>query len=130
MSVTLLAGLVSFMASNVAGAGNAYPFEVPQGVSGWSYAVVDDIQELGHGGALNFYRARIQVDLQYAESGSTSAYKATHAIADAMRTALDGYKGAMGSAAVKYCKTEITDDWAETSETPTVRFDILIHYKL
>lgn len=130
MSVTLLDGLVAWMASNVASAGNAYPQEVPQGVSGWSYSVVSDTQEIGHGGALNFYKARIQVDLQYQESASASAARNTHTIADAMRAALDGYKGAMGSASVKYCKTEITDDWAQTAESPSIRFDIVINYKL
>lgn len=130
MSNVLCAGLVTYIAANVASAGNAYPQEVPQGVSGWSYSVISDIQELGHGGALNFYKARIQADLQYDASASKSAALVTHEIADAMRAALDGFKGAMGSAAVKYCKTEITDDWAEASESPSVRFDIVIHYKL
>lgn len=130
MSATLLSGLVTYIAANVASAGNGYPNEVPQGVSGWSYFVVDDIQELGHGGALNFYKARLQVDLQYEGTSSKSAALVTHEVADAMRAALDGYKGAMGSANVKFCKTEITDDWADTAESPSIRFDIIIHYKL
>lgn len=130
MSKVLLSGLVTWMASNVASAGNGYPQEVPQGVEGWSYSVVSDKQDLGHGGALNFYKARIQVDLQYNATASKSAAMVTHEIADAMRAALDGYKGAMGSASVKFCQTEITDDWAQTSESPSVRFDIVINYKL
>ena len=130
MSAVICAGLVTYIAANVASAGNAYPQEVPQGVSGWSYSVVDDIQELSHAGAMNFYKARIQADLQYDASGSKSASLVTHEIADAMRTALNGYKGAMGSATVKFCKTEITDDWSEASENPSIRFDIIIHYKL
>ena len=128
--VTFLTGLVSWMSSNVASAGKAYPMEVPQGVSGWSYYVVSNVPTIGHSGAQNFYTARIQVDLQYAENGSNSAYKATKTIADAMRAALDGYKGAMGSAQVEFCKTETTDDWAPTAESPTVRFDIVLNYKV
>lgn len=128
--VTLLSGLVSWMSSNVASAGNAYPFEVPQGVSGWSYYVVSNVQTIGHAGAQNFYTMRIQIDLQYSESGSNSPYKATKTVADAMRTALDGYKGAMGSATVEFCKTETTDDWAPSAESPSVRFDIVLNYKI
>lgn len=130
MSKVLLSGLVSYIASNVASAGNGYPQEVPQGVAGWAYSVVSDKQDLGHGGALNFYKARIQVDLQYDASASKSAAMVTHEVADAMRAALDGYKGAMGSATVRFCQTEITDDFAQTSESPSIRFDILINYKL
>lgn len=130
MSKVLLSGLVTYIAANVASAGNAYPQEVPQGVAGWSYSVVSDIQELSHAGAMNFYKARIQVDLQYEATVSKSAAMVTHEVADAMRVALDGYKGAMGSASVKYCRTEITDDFAEASESPSIRFDIVIHYKL
>lgn len=130
MSKVLLSGLVTYIASNVASAGNAYPQEVPQGVTGWSYSVVSDIQELSHAGAMNFYKARIQADLQYEATVSKSAAMVTHEVADAMRAALDGYKGAMGSASVKYCRTEITDDFAEASESPSIRFDIVIHYKL
>lgn len=128
--VTLLTGLVSWMATNVPSAGNAYPMEVPQGISGWSYYVVSDNQLIGHGGAQNFFTARIQVDLQYSVTGSASAYTATKTVADAMRAALDGYKGAMGSATVEFCKTEITDDWAPTAEAPSVRFDIVLNYKI
>lgn len=130
MSAVICAGLVTYIASNVASAGNGYPNEVPQGVSGWSYAVIDDVQELKHGGALNYYKARIQVDLQYEATASKSAALVTHEVADALRAALDGYKGAMGSASVKFCKTEITDDWAAGAEKPSIRFDIVIHYKL
>ena len=130
MSAVICAGLVTFIGANVPSAGNGYPSEVPQGVTGWSYFVVNDTQEIGHGGALNFYKARIQVDLQYEETASKSAALVTHEVADAMRTALNGYKGAMGSATVKFCKTEITDDWASSAEASSIRFDILINYKL
>jgi hypothetical protein len=130
MSATLLSGLVSFIATAVPSAGNAYPHEVPQGVSGWAYSVIDESQEIGHSGGQNFFRTRIQADLQYSETASASAYKATQTVADAMRAALDGYSGAMGSATVQFCKTEITDDWSPTSENPSVRFDIVIHYKI
>lgn len=130
MSTVLLSGLVAFVAINVAGAGNGYHQEVPQGVTGWAYSVISDKQDLGHGGALNFYKARIQVDLQYEATASKSASMVTHEIADAMRAVLDGYKGAMGSATVRFCQTEITDDWSQASESPSVRFDIVINYKL
>lgn len=130
MSLAIVVGLTAFIASNVPSAGNGYPNEVPQGQTGWSYFVVDDIQEIGHGGKLNFYKARIQVDLQYDATASKSAYKVTHEIADALRGALNGYKGSMGSANVKFCKTEITDDWADALEAPSIRFDILVNYTL
>jgi hypothetical protein len=130
MSVTLLVGLKTFIETNVASAGTGYPQEVPQGLTGWAYNVIDDIQDIGHSGALNFFKARIQIDLQYTATANKSAYKVTHEIADAMRAALDGYKGTMSSAQVKFCKTETTDDWAEIAETPSIRFDILINYKL
>ncbi len=130
MSAVISAGLIAFIASNVPSAGNGYPSEVPQGITGWAYSVVSDNQEIGHSGPMNFYKARIQVDLQYEATASKSAALVTHEIADAMRTALNGYKGAMGSANVKFCKTEITDDWASAAEKPSIRFDILMNYKL
>lgn len=123
-------GIVTYLEAQVPTAGNAYPHQVPQGVTGWAYSVVSDAQEIGHGGALNFYKARIQIDLMYAATATKSAYKVTQEISAAMRTALDGYKGAMGSATVEFCKTEITDEWADNSESPSTRFDIVINYKL
>lgn len=123
-------GLVTYLEAQVSSAGHGYPNEVPQGVTGWAYSVVSDAQEIGHGGALNFYKARIQIDLMYAATATKSAYKVTQEIAASMRTALDGYKGAMGGATVEFCKTEITDEWASNMESPSTRFDIVINYKL
>ncbi len=128
--IALIDGLVVYIAANVPSAGNAYPQAVPQGQTGWAYSVVDDAQEIGHGGGQKLYKARLQVDLQYPASTSKSAYRVSHEIAEAMRAVLDGYRGPMGSANVHFCKTETTDDWANIAQTSSVRFDILINYKL
>ena len=124
-------GLVAYLEAQVTAAGKGYPQQIPQDVeTGWAYTVISDNQTIGHGGGVNFYKARIQMDLKAVPTASASAYKVALGLRQAIRVKLDGYKGAMGGAAVQFCKTEISDEWADAQESPSTRFDILINYKL
>ena len=125
-------GLVAYLEAQVTDAGKAYPLEVPQDASypAWTYQVIDDDQLLAHSGGTGFCKARIQIDLMAQETASLSAYANVAGIAAQMRTKLDGFKGAMGGVTVEYCKTTQSDDWAELHNLPSVRFDVMINYKL
>jgi hypothetical protein len=124
-------GLMTYLTTLVPTAGKGYPLQIPQDVStGWAYTVVSDNQMIGHGGGLNFYKARIQLDLKAVSTETASAYKVALGLRQLLRAALDGYKGAMGGVDVQFCKTEISDEWADAQESPYTRFDILINYKL
>lgn len=123
-------GIKAYLEAEVPTAGQGYPMEVPQDVTGWSYIVVSDEQLLAHSGATNFYKARVQIDLVAAATPTQSAYLVALGLRKLMRDKLDGYKGAMGTVSVRYCKTEISDEWAETRQGPATRFDILVNYKL
>lgn len=128
--MSLSEGLKAYLETQVPAAGQGFPMEVPQDATGWSYFVVSDEQVLAHNGPTNFYKARVQIDLIAAATATKSAYLVALELRKLMRDKLDGYKGAMGSVAVKYCKTEISDEWAESRQGPATRFDILINYKL
>lgn len=119
-----------YLETQVPTAGESYPLEVPQDATGWSYFVVTDEQVLAHDRPTNFYKARVQIDLIAAPTMAQSAYFVALGLRKQMRDKLDGYKGAMGTVQVEYCKTEISDEWADVRESPSTRFDILINYKL
>ncbi|HEY6072455.1 MAG TPA: hypothetical protein VIV15_03455 [Anaerolineales bacterium] len=125
------AGLKAYIEAQVPGAGKSYPFQVPQDADypAWSYQVVDDEQLLSHAGGTGFYKARIQIDLNAKETASASAYGNASAIATQIRQKLDGFKGNMNGVQVKYCKTMLSDDFADQKQLPTVRLDVLINYR-
>jgi hypothetical protein len=124
-------GLVTYLEAQVPSAGKGYPLEVPQDAAypAWTYQVIDDEQQLAHSGGTGFHKARIQVDVMAEETASLSAYGNSAGIAALMRAALDGYQGNMGSVQVDFCKTVISDDFAELHQLPSVRFDVLINYR-
>lgn len=128
---TIQEGLVTYLEAQVPTAGKAYPLEVPQDASypAWSYQVIDDEQVLSHGGAIAYHKARIQIDIIVQGTASVGAYAKASGLAGLMRTALDGYKGNMGTVPVKFCKTMQSDDWAELHNLPAEKIDVLIHYK-
>ena len=129
---TIEEGLVAYLEAQVPTAGKGFPIEVPvdEDVPAWSYQKVDDDQLLAHSGGTGFYTARIQLNFHAKEAGGKSDYENAKDIAGVVRTKLDGYKGAMGSVQVKYCKTTLSDDWADIHKLPLARFDVMINYKL
>lgn len=129
---TIQESLVTYLEAQVSAAGNAYPHLIPQDADrpAWSYIVIDDDQLLAHDGPTGLYFARIQIDLIGNETASASDYLTAAALAALMRAALDGYRGAMGSAAIHYCKTVMSEDYGSQRESPSARFDIRIVYKL
>ena len=73
-----------------------YPARLPQGVTlpALTYQRIAGIPEVTYDGAANLSRARIQIDV-WADS-----YGAMVELAKAIRGALSGYRGAMGSTSV------------------------------
>lgn len=124
-------GLVAYLEAQVPSAGKGYPLEVPQDASypAWSYQVIDDEQVISHGGRIKYFKARIQIDILVQGSASIGAYAKAAGLAASMRAVLDGYKGNMGTVPVKYCKTMLSDDWAELHNLPAERLDVMVHYK-
>ncbi len=124
--------LLSFIQANVTAAGNGYPIEVPQDAAlpSWAYQLIDDQQILAHNGGTDFHEANIQITMIAPETSVLSAYLNAKNIAQSMRNALDGYKGAWSSTRVDYCKTIQSDEWADLHKLPAIKFDITIHYIL
>lgn len=125
-------GLKAYIEAQVTAAGKGYPIEVPQDADfpAWSYQVIDDDQLLSHGGGTGFYTARVQLDFMAEETASQSDYAIIKGIASSVRAVLDGFKGNWSGVAVKYCKTRLSDDWADIHKLPVQRFDVDINYKL
>lgn len=127
---------MAYLEAQVASAGKGYPLEIPQDASypAWTYQVIDDEQQLAHGGPTGFYQARIQIDVMAKESGSLSAYGISAGIAKLMQGKLDGFRGSMGNETINvnvdYCKTMSSDDYAELHQLPSVRFDVMINYRM
>lgn len=128
---TIEEGVKAYIETQVTAAGKGFPHEVPvdETIPAWSYTVVDDEQLLGHGGGTGFHKARLQLEFHAKEAGGKSDYENAKIIAAAARTKLDGFKGTMSGVQVEYCKTTLSDDWAEIHKLPLVRFDVLINYK-
>ncbi len=125
-------GLMAYLEAQVPAAGKGYPIEVPQDAEkpAWSYQVIDEDQLLSHQGATGFFRTRIQMDVVVPETNLNSDYDNAKAIAADLRTALDGFKGDWSGVKIKYCKTTLSDDWAEIHKLPVQRFDVQINYRL
>ena len=123
--MSIEASLLAKIEADVPAAGKGYPLDVPQDAApAWAYQTIDDEGLLAHNGPLNFYKARVQITLiavDYATAKSLSA---------AVRVALDGFKGNMHGTQVEYCKTTISDDWADLHKLPVARLDVMINYKL
>jgi len=125
-------GVKDYIETNVPSAGKGFPLEVPvdEAFPAWAYETVSDEQDLAHSGGTGFYKARMMLTFMEDESAVSSDYALVKGIAAAVRAALDGYKGTMGSSvSVKYCKTTLSDEWADTHKLPVQRFDVIIHYR-
>ena len=124
--------LVAYIEAQVTAAGNGYPHEVPEDADfpAWSYKTIDDDQLLSHAGGTGFYTARMQLEFMAEESASESDYAIIKGIASTARSVLDGYKGSWGTVQVKFCKTRLSDEWADLHKLPVQRFDVDINYKL
>jgi hypothetical protein len=129
---TIQEGLIAYLEAQISTAGKSYPIQVPQDgpYPAWAYQVIDDDQMLSHGGGTNYCKARIQIDLMAKETVNLSAYAVAQGLAGLMRKKLDGYKGLMGTVQVEYCKTSLSDDWADLHQLPIASFDVTIHYIL
>lgn len=125
-------GLKAYIEAQVPTAGNGFPTEIPvdETVPAWSYGLVDEEQVLAHSGGVGFYKARFQLEFHAKEAGGKSDYENAKTIAGLARAALDGFKGDWSGVKVKFCKTTISDDWAEIQKLPVQRFDVMINYKL
>ena len=126
-------GIKAYIEAQVASAGKGFPIEVPvdEAFPAWAYETISDEQELAHSGGMGFYKARMMLTFMDDESAVASDYALVKGIAAAVRAKLDGYKGTMGSTVyVKYCKSTLSDEWADTHKLPVQRFDVIIHYKL
>lgn len=127
---TIEEGLKAYIEAQVTAAGKGYPREVPVDAAfpAWSYQVVSDDEMLSHGGRTGFAKARIQCNFLAKETSSLSDYSIIKSIATTARNALDGYQGSMSGVQVDYCKTELSDDWADVHKLPVQRFDVILHY--
>jgi hypothetical protein len=129
---TLVEGLKAYLEAQVPAIGAAYPVVVPQDAAypAWSYQVIDDGQMLSHSGGTKYAKARVQIDIMAKETASLSGYGAAQGLASQVRAALDGFKGSMSGVAVKYCKTTLSDDWADIHDLPVASVDVIVHYKI
>jgi hypothetical protein len=127
---TLVEGLLVHLESQVPAIGHGYPIEVPQDAAypAWSFQVVDDDQVLSHSGGTGYSKARVQVDIMAQETSDLSGYGVAQGLARSVRSALDGFKGTMGGVQVEYCKTTLSDDWADIHKLPVASIDVMIHY--
>lgn len=129
---TIVEGLRTYLEAQVTAIGKGYPVEVPQDASypSWSYQVIDDDQMLSHSGGTGYSKCRIQIDIMAKETALLSGYGVAQGLAAAVRAKLDGYKGLMGSVQVEYCKSTLSDDWADIHNLPVASIDVIIHYRI
>jgi hypothetical protein len=127
---TIVEGLKAYLEAQVTAIGKGYPVEVPQDAAypAWSFQVVDDDQVLSHSGGPGYSQARVQVDIMAKETSELSGYGVAQGLARSVRSALDGFKGAMGGVQVEYCKTTLSDDWADIHNLPVASVDVMVHY--
>lgn len=121
---TIEEGLIAYVEANVASAGKGYPMQVPQDAAypAWSYQVTGDEQSLALDGPMAWYEARFSL------SFLSVTYANSKAAANALRAALDGYRGAMGGKTVQFCKALVSDDWADLHDMPVARLEVTINY--
>lgn len=117
-------GLVAFVEANVASAGQGFPVQVPQDCvyPAWSYQVMSDEESLAHDGALGWYK--LSVTLIFI----SRTYALSKAAANALRAALGGYHGLMGSRSVQFCKCRVSDGWADVHNLPAAVLDVEVNY--
>lgn len=122
------AGLVTYIEAQVPTAGKGYPLVVPQDLTGWAYQMLPAKgEDLAHDGPTGFFRGRFQITL---EGSGETPYADAKAKAKAIRQALHGYKGLMGSVPVEFCYANaIEDDRAEALKLPVQRLDVKINYR-
>ena len=125
--------LVSYIEANVSEVGTGYPLFVPQDADlpAWAYQRINPSREqMSHAGATGLVTDRFQITVQGSEDSGVSAYGVTIAAAEALRAALDGYQGLMGTLNVDGCFVRsIDDDWALSRELPVARLEISVMYR-
>jgi hypothetical protein len=118
-------GLKVFVETNVPSAGSGHPNQVPQDAAYpcWAYEVTSDIESLTHSGRTGWHSARVTLTFLAA------SYSAVKSISNALRGALDGYVGAMGTKSVQYCHVEqAVDLYADLHDLPAARLELVFNY--
>lgn len=103
-----------------------YPLQVPQDVTlpAVAYQRISGPRDHAHDGPTGLVRARVQ----FSALGST--YLEAKTVTEALRAALDGFKGTMGTVEVQTVFLENErDEWAEAFRLPVVRQDVIFWYK-
>jgi hypothetical protein len=103
-----------------------FPLVVPQDVTlpAVAYQRISGIPQNAHDGSSGLTVARIQFTCH------GSSYTSAKAVAAALRAALNGKKGGMGSTEVNVSLLQDeSDGWAERHGAPTVRQDYMIWYQ-
>lgn len=111
--------------SAATGGARIYPVKLPQGVTAASIVVtqVSDIGDHHNEGASGLARPRIQIDC-YAPD-----FDVARALALAVKERIDGYRGAMGSVAVRGVFFDGKGEgWEEDSALYRVRHDFFIWF--
>lgn len=103
-------------------AGKGYPLRAPQDarLPAFSYQVISNTPKIAHSGRVVLERASIQVNV-YGQS-----YDQAKALQRILRAKLDGFRGMMADVDVQFCKTVISDNWADAQESPVVSFDVTL----
>ena len=100
-----------------------YPLLVPQDATlpAIAYQRISTGRDETHTGPSGLSQARIQLTC------IADSYDAAKAVADAVRSSLDGFSGTMGGINVGACfVTNDRDDWAASLDMPVVRLDVII----
>jgi hypothetical protein len=123
---TVEAGLKAFIEASAASvSGPGYPMQVPQkvGYPAWAYEVINDLATIAHSGRVVLRKATIQITLVCKTYADVSQARTT------LQGLLDGYKGDLGGVAAQFCKTTVSDNWADIHQLPVARLDVTIVYK-
>ena len=123
-------GIFSYLSGHTgvhaAVADRIYPFAVPQEMTlpAVAYQRVSGNRMLAHDGGPDFAEARIQFTCV------ADTYGEAKDGVRAIREAMHGFRGILGSVRVARCKVEAEyDGYATASAKPTVRLDVAILYQ-
>lgn len=128
--MTIEAGIYAHLIGNAGVAAlvgtRIYPLLVPQDAElpALAYQRISGPRDHAHDGPSGLALARMQLICVAA------SYDGAKALSEAVRAAMDGHKGSMGTVTVDACllDNEI-DQWAAAHEAPVVRHDYMIWYQ-
>jgi hypothetical protein len=104
--------------------GRGYPVKVPQDAQlpSFAYRVLNDSATIAHSGRIVMKKATMQI------SAHGRDYPQAARVESLIRAKLDGYKGQMAGVTVEYCKTSVSDEWADAQALPISQFNVTIVY--